>query len=96
MSRANKTEKDSLWFNSGVFMFQVGKGSKVLDFVLFCFCQMTQARSHLRSGNINCENASIIFAYRQACVSFPLSMINVGMSKSLWAVPLLGRWSWVA
>lgn len=27
MSGANKTEKDSLWFNSDVFMHQVGKGS---------------------------------------------------------------------
>lgn len=69
-----------------VFFFFLGFGSFVLT--------AWTSESHLRRRNLNLENVPNRLACWQAHVGVFL-MINVDGSNTLWAMPSLGRWSWV-
>lgn len=67
----------------------------VLVRTLFCFCQFDISWSHLGRQNLNWEDVHIRLVNSQVFRAFFKLMIDLRGLSPLWAVPCLGKWSWV-
>lgn len=69
--------------------------NKNLVLVLASLISTSHNLESFEKGNLPWENTSTSSARVKACVTFSCLRIEVGGSNMLWAVPLLGLWSWV-